>query len=297
MNTNQLPRKSVNTFSIVGFDPATGELGVAVASKFLAAGALVPYAKAGVGAVATQSWVNSDYGPMGLQLMEQGLSAQEALQRVTEEDENREVRQVGFVDARGGSATFTGDECYAWAGGIAGPNFAAQGNILVDEKTVHAMAHAFQHTPGDLGTRLLQALLAGEEAGGDSRGKQAAGLLVVKEKGGYGGYNDRYIDLRVDEHKEPVRELIRIYHLHQLYFKPTEKQDVLKIEGELQAKLFDHLTALNYIKDSSNITEENLLNALQSFHSIENFEERLQERGYIDRKVVEYMEGLLTRED
>ncbi len=296
MTNNHVSKNYVNTFSIVGFDPETGELGVAVASKFLAAGALVPYAKAGVGAVATQSWVNSDYGPKGLQLMAEGLSAAQALQQVTEEDDNREVRQVGFVDTNGGSATFTGKDCYAWAGGIAGTNFAAQGNILVDDRTVQAMADAFINTQGELAMRLLRALQAGEEAGGDSRGKQAAGLLIVKEKGGYGGYNDRYIDLRVDDHQEPVRELIRIYHLHQLYFKPTDPNDILKIEGELKTKLINYLITLQFL-NAEDGTEEALLKAVQSFHSIENFEERIQERGYIDRKVVEYMEGLLARED
>ncbi|MCK9909669.1 DUF1028 domain-containing protein, partial [Microbacteriaceae bacterium K1510] len=198
------------TFSIVGYDPKTGEHGIAVASKFLAAAALVSWAKGGVGAIATQSWVNVQYGTNGLTLLEQGKTAEEALRQLTESDEGRSVRQAGIVDARGNSATYTGDDCHPWAGGITGPHFACQGNILESEETVKAMAHAFQNTAGDLSHRLLQALLAGERAGGDSRGKQSAGLLVVKENGGYGGNNDRYIDLRVDDHPNPVKELIRI---------------------------------------------------------------------------------------
>ncbi|APH04918.1 DUF1028 domain-containing protein [Bacillus weihaiensis] len=291
-----IPRDFVNTFSIVGYDPNTKEHGVAVASKFLSVGSLVPYAKAGVGAVATQSWVNVDYGIRGLQLMENGLSAEEALQEVTKGDEKLSSRQVGFVDANGRSATFTGEECFEWAGGIAGENFACQGNILVDEKTVKAMSETFQTSKGTLATRLVKALLAGEEAGGDSRGKQSAALLVVKENGGYGGYTDRYIDLRVDDHQEPVEELQRLLHLHQLYFERTVPDDIAPIEGELKQQLVDDLRKLAYLK-SDNVTDEELFEAVYSFHLIENFDERVQEKGYIDQKVVEFIHKFTVRED
>lgn len=285
----------VNTFSIVGFDPATNELGIAVASKFLAVGSLVPWAKAGVGAIATQSWVNLKYGIDGLRMLEEGMTAQEVLQQLVDVDPDREVRQLGIVDARGNSATFSGKECYSWAGGIAGPNFACQGNILVSEETVEKMAETFQTFDGILADRLLQALLAGQEAGGDSRGKQSAALLVVKEGGGYGGYNDRYIDLRVDDHPDPVSELIRIHELHKLYFLPTKAEDVRKIDDSLKSKLTDFLMQLGYLDSSADRSDETFYEALKSFHLIENFDERILQPGLVDQKVVSFLENLVSQ--
>lgn len=292
----KLPKDYINTFSIVGFDPDTGELGVAVASKFLSVGSIVPWAKAGVGAVATQSWANPVYGLRGLQLMEEGKNAEETLQILIEEDEQKEVRQAGFVDAKGNSATFTGTECYSWAGGIAGPNFACQGNILTGEDVVQAMADTFQNSKGDLASRLTQALKAGDSAGGDSRGKQSAALLVVKEQGGYGGITDRYIDLRVDDHHEPVAELQRILRLHELYFKKSAKEDILRVEGQLKEDITTYLKELEYLKQE-NPTDEDVLEALHSFHLIENFDERVSEKGYVDHKVVEYMLDLVEKKN
>lgn len=294
MSKKRVPRDYVNTFSIVGYDPNTGELGVAVASKFLAAGALVPWAKAGVGAIATQSWVNTAYGTRGLELLSQGYTAQEVLNKLVEEDEGRDVRQVGIVDTRGNGATYTGKECYEWAGGITGPHFACQGNILVDEKTVVSMAETFQKESGDLSDRLLKALLAGEEAGGDSRGKQSAGILVVKEGGGYGGFDDRYMDLRVDDHHDPVRELMRIHELHKLYFRKSDAGDILEIKDGLREQLIDYLYCLEYLKDKE-VSDGTLFEALKSFHLIENFDERIQENGLVDRKVVEFLEQLCRK--
>lgn len=207
----------VATFSIVGFDSTTGEIGVAVASKFLAVGSVVPWAKAGVGAIATQAYANTDYGPEGLRLLAMGLHPKQVIDSLTSSDPDRERRQVGVVDAKGNAATYTGNQCIAWAGGIAGRNFACQGNILVDQRTVDAMANAFINSSGELSVRLLEALKAGERAGGDSRGKQSAALLVVKQKGGYLGFNDRYIDLRVDDHPEPIDELIRLLSIQRSY--------------------------------------------------------------------------------
>lgn len=201
------------TFSVVGFDPRSGDLGIAVASKFLAVGAVVPWARAGVGAVATQSWANTDFGPDGLSLMSQGMTAAQALDAVVEGDDGRDDRQAGFVDARGGAATFTGSRCLHWAGGVTGEGFAAQGNILAKEEVVAEMARAFVSAAGDLCDRLLAALLAGDAAGGDRRGRQSAALLVVRENGGYEGRNDRYIDIRVDDHPEAPRELARVFEL------------------------------------------------------------------------------------
>jgi uncharacterized Ntn-hydrolase superfamily protein len=199
------------TFSIAAADPERGDWGVAVASRFPAVGAVVPWARAGVGAVATQSWANTSFGPHGLELMAAGVPAEEALRRLVEADEGREDRQVGLVDASGAGATFTGTKCMPWAGGIIGDGFACQGNILVGEEVVSAMASAFEREGGDLVDRLLAALIAGDAAGGDRRGRQGAALLVVREGGGYEGRNDRYVDVRVDDHPQAVTELARVF--------------------------------------------------------------------------------------
>ncbi|MBI2237232.1 MAG: DUF1028 domain-containing protein [Actinobacteria bacterium] len=202
------------TFSIVAADLEAGDWGIAVASKFPSVGAVVPWARAGAGAVATQSWANTSFGPEGLELMASGLSAQEALDRLIAADEGREDRQAGLVDARGGAATFTGSKCMEWAGGSTGEGFACQGNILAGEAVVRAMAEVFGSGDGDLVDRLLAALLAGDDAGGDRRGRQSAALLVVRAGGGYEGRNDRYIDVRVDEHPRAVAELARVFDVY-----------------------------------------------------------------------------------
>jgi uncharacterized Ntn-hydrolase superfamily protein len=199
------------TFSIVAADVAAGDWGVAVASKFPAVGAVVPWARAGVGAVATQSWANTAFGPDGLALMENGVGARQALDRLLMGDAGREDRQVGLVDARGRAATFTGGKCMTWAGGQTGEGFACQGNILVGPEVVQSMAEAFKRAEGDLVDRLLSALIAGDAVGGDRRGRQSAALLVVREGGGYEGRNDRYVDVRVDDHPQAVSELARVF--------------------------------------------------------------------------------------
>jgi len=275
------------TFSIVGYDPKEKEWGIAVQSKFLAVGAVVPFAKAGVGAVATQSFANTSYGPRALEWMADGKTAEEALALITKDDPQKGLRQVGLVDALGNGATFTGEGCYSWAGGITGTNYAAQGNILVDDKTVKAMAETFQMAEGSLADRLLAALNAGQEAGGDSRGQQSAALLVVKDKGGYGGFNDRYIDLRVDDHPEPIKELIRIYRLQQLYFAPSKPENIAEIDGRVKEELTSELIRLRYL-DSQN-DDVKLLEALTAYIHTENFEAREQRDGRIDLDILEYM--------
>ena len=290
--------KPVATFSIVARDPDNGELGVAVQSKFLAVGVLVPWAEGEVGAIATQSWANISYGPKGLELLKQGLSAQETLQRLIAEDPKRESRQVGIVDAKGGSATFTGQECFKWAGGISGTNYSCQGNILVNEETVTVMAETFLKTEGDLAQRLLKALDAGGNAGGDSRGKQSAALLVVKPGAGYGGFNDRYIDLRVDDHPEPIQELIRLHKLYKLYFYKTDPDRLLPLKGKLSIDTATMLKNLGYYDGT--ITEEwsqELQEALMKYYLIENFDERIAEHGYIDEEVLDFMSQQARRSD
>ncbi len=205
----------VATFSIVGYDPDTKEWGIAVASKFLAVGAVVPWAKANVGAIATQSYANTSFGPKGLELLAQGKSASEVMDILIESDSERHLRQVGIVDSLGNAVTFTGDKCHDWAGGATGDYFAVQGNILVSEETVLAMARTFEDTEGEFAYHLLEALGAGQRAGGDSRGQQSAALFVVQDKAGYRGFNDVKVDLRVDDHEEPITELKRIFAVHQ----------------------------------------------------------------------------------
>jgi len=219
--TSDLP--VVATFSIVAYDPETKELGVAVQSKFIAVGSVVPWAKAGVGAVATQSYANTNYGPKALELMAVGVEPEKVMELLTGIDRGAPVRQVGLVDAKGRSATYTGEKCNAWAGGIKGENFACQGNILAGEDVVKNMARSFQESKGDLGERLIASLQAGQEAGGDSRGMQSAALLIVRDGWGYGGMNDRYRDVRVDDHAEPIQELKRVYDLHRKIFPRPNK--------------------------------------------------------------------------
>ena len=204
----------VATFSVVGYDPETGALGIAVQSKFFAVGSVVPWAEAGVGAIATQSWANTTYGPKGLKLLKSGLSAEQALQRLIADDPGRATRQVGIVDAKGNVANYTGDECNAWAGAVSGEHYTAQGNILAGGDVVKAMGKAYAETDGELADKLMAALFAGQAAGGDTRGQQSAALLVVQENGGYGGFNDRYIDLRVDDAEQPIEELQRLLEIH-----------------------------------------------------------------------------------
>jgi len=203
-----------STFSIVAADPEAGEVGVAVASRFFAVGTVVPYARAGVGAVATQAYANTTYGKHGLSLLSHGNTPEKVLEVLLGNDKGRSKRQVGLVTAAGASASYTGTGCNPWAGGRSGPDYAVQGNILTGEDVVAAMEKAFLSTTGrPLGARLYAAIEAGDAAGGDSRGKQSAALLVCRKEGGYGGYTDRAIDIRVDDHPEPIRELGRLLEI------------------------------------------------------------------------------------
>ena len=272
------PRPS--TFSIVGYDPQVREWGVAVQSKFLCVGALVSWARAGAGAVATQSYANTSFGPEGLALMEQGLSAQEALDRLVADDEGRARRQVGLIDATGRAATYTGAECHDWAGGLTGANFAAQGNILVSGATVEAMATAFEAAQGELADRLVAALAAGQAAGGERRGQQSAAVLVVRAEGGYGGYNDRYLDLRVDDDPAPIERLQALVDLHHLYFRPPAPGEMVPIEGEL-ARDLQHVLRWAGFYDGPVTGEYDAATrkALSDLIGNENFEERFDEAG------------------
>ncbi len=286
----------LSTFSIVAHDPEAQEWGIAVASKFLAVGAVVPWAQAGAGAVATQSYANTSFGPDGLALMAQGLSAQEALERLIAGDEDRARRQVGLVDAQGRAATFTGDECHAWAGGLIGTYFAAQGNILVSSATVEAMAKAFEEARGELADRLVTALAAGQAAGGDRRGRQSAAVLVVRPEGGYGGYDDRYLNLRVDDDPAPVERLKALVDLHHLFFKPPAPGEMVAIEGDL-AREVQHILRWAGYYDGPTTGEYDAptRKALSALIGNENFEERFdEEKGLISRQVMDVLRQKFT---
>ena len=274
------------TFSIVAADPLAGDWGVAVASRFPCVGAVVPWARAGVGAVATQSWANTALGPAGLGLMGEGVPADDALRRLIEEDEGREDRQVGFVDSAGRSATFTGSRCMGWAGGATGSGFAAQGNILVGEPVVAELALVYSETEGDLCDRLLAALLAGDAAGGDRRGRQSAALLVVREGGGYEGRNDRYIDLRVDDHPEAPRELARLFAVWDTTML-IRNDPLLPAGAELVADLQRRLAVLgNYAGEPSGVYDDPTRKALGEWAGEHNLEGRLREDDQISNLLV-----------
>jgi uncharacterized Ntn-hydrolase superfamily protein len=212
----------VVTFSIVAVDPDTGEIGVGVQSKIVGVGSIVPFAKAGVGAVATQSFANTGYGPLGLRAFSEEIAPEKVIQILTADDPMRERRQVGVINAKGKAANFTGKGCHGWAGGIVGVNFAAQGNILTGSEVIEEMARAFEETDGVLAERLIEALRAGQAAGGDSRGRQSAALLIVRDGWGYGGIDDRFRDIRIDEHETPIEELERVYRKHRNLFPRPE---------------------------------------------------------------------------
>jgi uncharacterized Ntn-hydrolase superfamily protein len=309
------------TFSIVAMDPSTGDLGVAVQSRFLAVGAVVPWARAGVGAVATQSFANVAYGPDGLALLAQGTGAQEVLDQLVAADPLRAERQAGVVDAQGRAATHTGRTCFAWAGGRTGAGFAAQGNILAGEAVVDGLADTWLAGGAAFPELLVRCLAAADAAGGDRRGRESAALLVVRAGGGYGGGNDRWIDLRVDDHPDPIGELARILDLQRLYFDRPAPEDLVPLDGSLAAEIRAYLeragagpggwTASLYAPMSGNdaasaeggaarpaIGEPGPLpdgwdqawhGALIDWMAVENLEERATAPGWIDPKVLEYM--------
>jgi uncharacterized Ntn-hydrolase superfamily protein len=279
----------ISTFSIVAVDPAAKEIGIAVQSKFLSVGSAVPWASAEIGRIATQSHANTSFGPRGLALLKEGYDPQTVLTLLLKDDPDRESRQVGIVDFQGRSATFTGSDCMPWAGGIAGPGFACQGNILAGEAVVSEMASAFQEADGRLPERLVAALADGQKAGGDRRGMQSAALYVVKPNGGYGGFNDRYIDLRVDDHPQPIAELERLLTLHRLYFERSTPEHLLPLEGERLTEVKRLLEKAGYRLDESAVYDKKTKAALKQYFSTENFEEKWSDEPFINRFVLEYM--------
>ena len=274
------------TFSIVAANLEEPEWGVAVASKFPAVGSVVTWARAGAGAVATQSYANTSFGPRGLSLMEEGLSATEALERMLGADDGREQRQVGAIDAAGAPSTFTGDECMDWAGGRTGEGYACQGNILVGSEVVDEMARAFEGTDGDLVDRLLAAMLAGDAAGGDRRGRQSAALLVVRPEGGYGGYTDRYVDLRVDDHPDAPRELARVFEAYDreiLIRNDPLLEATPELVGELQRRL---ATLRRFEGGPSGTYDDATRRAIEDYAGEVNLEGKIRDDDLIYESVV-----------
>jgi len=270
----------VATYSIVACDPEASQWGVATQSKFLAVGSVVPWAAAEIGAIATQSYANPQYGPDGLALLRQGLSADDVVKRLTEADDGRAQRQLGIVDAHGGAATFTGSECHDWAGGRTGDGFAAQGNILVSAETVDALAETFEATAGKpLVERLLDCLDAAQTAGGDRRGQQSAALLVVEKDAGYAQLSDVVVDLRVDDHERPLEELRRLYLLHDALFGRTPKEEWLDVNDVLRSELTERLATIGYAGE--------LERAFTDWAGAENYEMRVEGVERIDPVVLD----------
>lgn len=291
-------RARMSTFSIVALDPETKDLGVATQSKFIAVGAVVPWARAKAGAVATQAAANVSYGPRGLELMEQGLHPREVIRSLVERDGQAEIRQVGMVDYRGRAAAFTGKRCYSWAGHVVGDGFCALGNILASEEVIQAMAQTYEETEGDLPERLLAALEAGQAAGGDRRGQQSSALLVVREGGSYGGYTDRYIDIRVDDHPTPIRELKRVFRIYDLTLLQREDpQDVVRLEGAVarEVKKLLHQAGF-YTGPIDEMWDESGTRALREYFDINNFENKWRDDGLLWRSIYQYMKDTVPRD-
>lgn len=273
------------TFSIVGCDLKEQTWGVAVASKFPAVGAVVPFAQADAGAVATQSFANTSFGPRGLEMMAVGLSAQQTLDQLLIDDPHRDLRQVGLVDSKGGSVTFTGSGCFPWAGSLAGENYAIQGNVLAGRRVIPAMERAFLNAKGNLPARLYTALLAGDRAGGDKRGRQSAAIYVVKPNGGYGGYLDRWIDYRVDDHETPVRRLGELLEMHELYFGKSPATARVPIKGKVLNQITHILKQEGYLQRNTAF-----IYAFNEFIGNENFEERADAQAtWIDAPVLNHL--------
>ena len=280
------------TFSMVAYDPDEEAWGVAVASKFLAAAAVVSWAQAGAGAIATQAYARVSFGANGLAMLADGKSAQETLDRLLEGDPGQAQRQVGVVDIHGGTAAHTGLKCTSWAGHRIGVGFTCQGNILTGPETLEAMAEIFMTAEGELADRMVLALRAGDLAGGDKRGRQSAGLLVVRKDGGYGGDNDRYLDLRVDDDPDPVARLQSLVAMHHLYFGQTRREDRLPITEDITRELQTMMQSQGYLQRQPTGTwDETSIAAFDVLVGNENLEERWRQQDpySIDRVALEYL--------
>jgi len=280
------------TFSLVAADlqaSSGAEWGIAVASKFLAVGSVVPWARAGAGAVATQAWAEISFGPRGLDMLARGEEAGAVLAALTSTDRQSSERQVGVVDSRGGAASFTGDKCFDWAGGVVRDGYCCQGNILASSDVVDECASAFEAASGELAARLLDGLVAGDRVGGDRRGRQSAAVLVVRSGAGYGGASDVAVDLRVDDHPDPVAELRRLYELHRLYFPRPDELDFMDIDEALAMELRSLLSRSGYAVSEGAGFDRGLQRVLFEYVGTENLEERWTDDSRIERRVLDYL--------
>lgn len=265
------PRPS--TFSIVARDPKQDAIGVAVQSKFVSVGSVVPFASADAGAIATQSFANVAYGPDGLDLLREGRSASEVIESLTDGDNQAPERQIGVVGRDGSVAAFTGADCFEFAGDIQGENYTVQGNILENRATIEAMADTYESTAGGLPERLIAALQAGNEAGGDVRGEQSAALYVVKPDGGYDGANDRWIDVRVDDHESPIDELERVFRVYDVTLLEREPPDTFReLDGATAEAVTEALVGVGFAEEASGEFDEDERAALAEFRDANNFE-------------------------
>ncbi len=280
------------TFSIVAHDPARGTWGVAVQSKFIAVGSVVPWATAGVGALATQAAANVAYGPEGLKLLGEGRPAVEVVRKLTQADARREERQLGVVDAKGGAAAFTGKECFEWAGHVVGDGFACQGNILFGESVVSAMAKAYESTPGDLPERLFAALSAGQREGGDRRGMQSAAMLIVRAEGGYDRGSDRWVDIRVDDHPSPIEELQRVFKLYDVTLLSREDpSSLVPITGDVARVVQHHLGILGFYGGRAHgVWDAASQSAFTKFLNESNFESKARTDGTAWPSVLDHLQ-------
>ena len=276
------------TFSIVGFDPDNGDLGIAVHSKFPNVRATIPFAEAGVGAVATQSYCNTSFGPRGLELLRSGASPQQAVDILIQNDNDRVYRQLGIIDAQGNAANYTGAECFDFAGGIIGQNCTIQGNVLAGEQVISAMKQGFEESTGSLSRRLIHALSMGQDAGGDRRGQQSAALLVVRKNGGYGGHDDRYVDISVYDHVQPIEELKRLYEIHRLTYFRSEEKNLINIDADIARELQMLMQDLGFYQGEIHGNFDNVTKkSLHDFMGWENYDERMRDDDRIDIEVLE----------
>ncbi|MFW9924278.1 MAG: DUF1028 domain-containing protein [Candidatus Thorarchaeota archaeon] len=282
------------TYSIVAYDPIKKQWGVAVQSKFVAVGSLVPFARANIGAIATQAYVNTSYGPKGLELLQQGMTAQEVINKLISEDPNSSQRQVGIVDSFGNAASFTGKDCYDWAGHHIGKNYSCQGNILASENVIKDMSNAFENANGDLIEKLFEALEAADAAGGDKRGRESAAILIVQEKGAYDGGTDNYIDIRVDEHPDPIKELHKVFLIYDLcILNRDDPKDILKIENEVLSIIVDELIESGfYSGERVDKYTTNIQSAFTKWLHTNNFEVKERKDDYIFGSVYRYIKQL-----
>ncbi|MFK5984307.1 MAG: DUF1028 domain-containing protein [Pseudomonadota bacterium] len=275
------------TFSIVGFDADNGDLGIAVHSKFPNVRATIPFAQAGVGAIATQSYCNTSFGPKGLDLLKNGATPQQAVDILIQNDADKDYRQLGIIDAKGNSANFTGAKCFDYAGSYIGKNFSVQGNVLAGEKVIKEMANGFIEQSGSLAKKLMNALLKGQNAGGDRRGQQSAALLVVRKNAGYGGFDDLYVDISVYDHKQPIDELFRLYEIHRLTYFTSKEKDLVSLDNAIATEIQNILCQRGFYNGNidgkyNQLTQQ----SLHDFMGWENYDARIRSDNLIDLEIL-----------